>query len=382
MRLVFMVTLLASAAFPQSLLNPARAARFTRYLQPGQGERQLKCEVTPIPPQLNFSFRFQTGYIFRLPMRQFSGSGHLWGVVSRVTPANGQPPYFLGEQRRLPPIPAKTKVTAELGGAFWVGEGDYKVEWVLFDEQGRVCRKQWKIAAKLTGSEHAITPGVAPYTVAQVSFRRWSAQDASAADAAPLHRLTVFLHAAPLYPRSTRLRAQDRLTLLGSLASLLESVPAQTVRLVIFNLDQQKELYRTDAFTPETFDQAAQSLTTLQLQLVDYSVLKNRRGHIDLLENLLKQELRAPDPPDAAIVIGPATRYFDKVPQADFEQPSGNSPLFFYLAYKPYMRQRAEPPDSIQQALKRVHGKKLDIRTPDDFARAIKQVEAQLIARK
>jgi len=383
MRLILTVALLSStgAVYPQSLVDPNRAARLAESFDARKDDQQLHCEVTPIQPRLNFSFRFQAGYVFRVPMKQFAGTGHRWTVLTRLTPASGGDAALLSARYRLPSVP-KTKSVAEWGGLFWVGEGNYKVEWVLYDEARRVCRKQWKIDAKLSASERGITPGIAPGTVAQISFRRWSEQDHSEADAPTLRRLTVFLHAAPLFPRMTRFRAQDRLTLLGSLASLLESVPARTVRLVIFNLDQQKELFRRDVFTPEDFDEASQSLAGLQLQLVDYSVLKNARGHVHLLADLMNEQLNTPEASDAVIFLGPAARYFDKLPQASLEEPSGESPRFCYLQYKPYMRARAEVADSIELAVKKVHGKKLEVRTPDDFARAIRQVESQMVARK
>jgi hypothetical protein len=174
---------------------------------------------------------------------------------------------------------------------------------------------------------------------------------------------------------------QDRLILLGSLASLLESVPARSVRLVIFNLDQQKELFRQDAFTPEAFDQASQSLSSLQLQLVDYKVLANRRGHINLLTDLINEEFHASDPSDAVIFMGPATRYFDKLLQNGLEEHAGAGPRFFYFQYKPNMRASAESADSIELAVKKVHGRKFEIRTAEEFARAIKQLESGMVPR-
>jgi hypothetical protein len=383
MRLTLTVILLASTVtvFPQSLVNPTRAAQLAQNFDSRRDDPPLRCEVTPIQPQLNFSFQFQAGYVFRVPMNQFAGTSHRWSVLTRVTPAGGGDTALLSARYRLPTLP-KTKSVTEWGGLFWVGEGNYRVEWLLFDEAHRVCRKQWKIEAKLNTGERGIAAGIAPGRVAQVSFRRWSAQDRSDADVPTLRSLTVFLHAAPLLPRITRFRVQDRLMLLGSLASLLESVPARKVRLVIFNLDQQKELFRRDVFTPGDFDQAAQSLSGLQLQLVDYSVLKNARGHIHLLADLLNEQLNTPDPSDAVIFLGPAARYFDKLPQASFPEPSNESPRFFYFEYKPYVRARAEVADSIELAVKKVHGKKLDIRTPGDFARAIRQVQSQIVARK
>ena len=200
-----------------------------------------------------------------------------------------------------------------------------------------------------------------------------------------LQRLTVLLHAAPLSARTTRFHIRDRLTLLGSLASLLESLPARSVRLIIFNLDKQKVLFHDDAFTPDEFARAAQSMNGLELQLIDYDILKNRHGHIDLLTQLVNRELNAKESSDAVIFLGPATRYFDKVPQESLEEPAGGAPRFFYFQYKPYYRRprpTAEFPDSIESAVKKVHGRKFVIRTAREFAKAIRQVDVRMTAEK
>ncbi len=260
-----------------------------------------------------------------------------------------------------------------------MGEGRYTVDWEMFDETNRACRKSWKIEAKLAASEHGLNLGLAPGSVSVLSFRRWSAKDA--ADARPLNRLTVLLHAAPLFPRSTRFRAQDRVMLLGSLAALLEALPAKSVRLVVFNLDQQKEMFRQDDLTPEAFDQVAQSTNNLQLQLVDYKVLQNRRGHVSLLADLINQEVQAEQPSDAVIFIGPTARYYDKVPDALVEQRAGSAPQFFYFEYKPYWGRGSEFPDSVEYAIKKVKGKTSMIHTPDEFAKAIRGVSNQLFSK-
>jgi hypothetical protein len=379
-RLILTVTLLAAAraACGQSVIDPGKNAQLAEYFEPHKEDKLLRCDASPIRPSLNFSFRFQSGYVFRVPLKQFEGGGHRWSILTRVRPADGGAPSLLGVEYALPRV-SKTKSVVEWGGVFWVGEGSYVVDWMLFDELNRVCRKEWKIDAKLSSREHGVDPGIAPGKVAEVSFRGWSPQET--ADVPVLNRLTIFLHAAPLFPRLTRLRVQDRLTLLGSLASLLESVPARAVRLVIFNLDQQKELFRDDDFTPEAFPRAARSMSSLQLQVVDYHVLANQRGHVDLLKDLVNQEVGAAQPADAVIFLGPAGRYLDKVPKNAIEEHPGDRTHFFYLQYKPYMRETAEFPDSIELAVRKVHGRKLVIRTPEDFAKSIKQVEAQILAR-
>ena len=284
---------------------------------------------------------------------------------------------YLGRSVKLPDIP-KTKSASESGGVYVLGAGRYAVDWVLVDESNRVCRAHWSVDAKPGSGERGLKLGMDPSTVAGVTFRRWSAQGDTAADVRPIRRLTVLLHAAPIFPHSTRFRARDRGFLLTSLASLLDSLPARSVRLVVFNLDQQRELIRQDILTPEAFDPVAQSMNNLELGLVDYRVLQNQRGHLGLLAGLVNQELSAAEPSDAVVFLGPPARFSDKLPETMIEGHSGVAPQFFYLEYKLFAGNGADFPDSIQSAVKSLRGKVIQIDSPDGFAKAIKQVEAQM----
>ena len=371
MRLVFVSLLIGSiTAWGQNVIDPVRGAKLFAL---HAADRPLKCEVIPVPARLSFSFRFQTGYVARMPLKQYTGSGHHWNILVRVTP-EGAEPFYLGSFTRLRTIP-NTKAQGELGGVYQVGEGRYAVDWMLADDANRACRKSWKIEAKLDSKERGLKLGMLPNTVGPITFRRWSPQ--TDADVRPLNHLTVLLHAAPLFPRSTRFRVQDRLLLLGSLASLLEALPARSVRLVVFNLDQQKELFRQDDLTPDSFEQVAQSTSNLQLQLVDYKVLQNRRGHIGLLAELINQELAPQQPSGTVIFLGPTSRYLDNFPDSAIEPRSGSAPRFFYFQYKPYFGRDPNFPDSVAFAIKKVKGKTILIHTPDEFAHAIQEVGTQ-----
>jgi hypothetical protein len=201
----------------------------------------------------------------------------------------------------------------------------------------------------------------------------WRNQD----DAAPV-RLTNLLHAAPLSTRRTTLRITDSLMLLGLVSSLLERMPTRSVRLVVFNLDQQKELYRQDKFSPKALDQVAQAINDVQLGVVDYRVLQNRRGHVDMLADLVNGEIQAKESSDVVLFLGPAARYWDNMPQSALEKPDGSKPQFFYFQYRPYYRRAATFPDVISLALRRLRGKTVMIHSPHEFARAITQLERQL----
>jgi hypothetical protein len=374
MRSLAIALLLASTGAAQVIVDPARVGSMVKALERQADERPLRCEVTPIKPSLNFGFRFQAGYVVHVPMNQYSGAGHGWAMLTRVTPeGGGQQPVYLGSRVGLPTIP-KTKVDIEVGGGYLLGEGRYDVDWALLDDTGRVCRSSWRVDARLGRHERQVNVAMPRDTVADFTLRGRSGRKRGADDAAPI-RLTVLLDAAPLVPFRTRLRASDRVILLGLLSSLLERVPVRFVRLVIFNLDQQKTLLRQDAFAPNALGRVAQSLNGAELGRVDYHVLQNPHGHVDFLAGLINQELRAETPSDVVVFLGPETRYGDKVPQAALEEPRGAVPQFFNLQFKAYTRAAPSLPDSISRATAKAKGKTIVIRTPADFAKAIEQIE-------
>lgn len=373
MRALPIAMLLPAAAWAQSIVEPGTIPYVMRRLEPRWDERELACSVTPFGPALNFSFRIQAGYVVRVPMGQFFGPGHIWFILVRVTPEEGGKPVFLASRTRLPDVP-KTKVEVALGGGYLLGEGRYRVRWMIIDDQDRICRKEWRIEARLSNAERKAGVSTRPNTVAAFSLLG-SPDGARPPDDSPPFSATILMHAAPVFPRRTHLRVSDRMLLIGSLAALLERLPAHSVRLVVFNLDQQKELYRRDGFTLAALDQVEQAMNELELNAVDYHVLQKPRGYIDLLADIVERERRDSNPSDAVVFLGPAARYEDKPPRAPWDKPAA-VPHFFDFQYRPRMgRGVAGGPDSIALTVSMLKGKTMVVRTPADFARAIDQLE-------
>jgi hypothetical protein len=372
--IVFAGTLLCSAAaHAQYMVDPERLSPSLRNLEWRPDDRELNCSVSAMRPALNFGFRFQSGYFVRVPMAQYRGKGHRWSILARVTPDGGKPVYFLSRYI-LPEVP-KTNTELEVGGGYLMGEGRYRVTWKLQDETGRVCRKEWRFEAKRSRSESKVKVGMAPNTV--TAFSNWTAGGPRNLDDAPPIRLTVLMHAAPTTPRRTRMNARDRVMLLGTLSSLLERLPTKSVRLVVFNLDVQKELYRQENFAMEGFNDVAQALDGLELGLVDYQVLQNRRGHVDLLADMVNQEVASAQPSDVVLFLGPMSRYFDRLPDTAVDKPAAAAgPRFFYFQYRsPMARMQSTFPDVIHSTVSKLKGKTVIIHSPGDFAKGIDQVE-------
>ena len=364
----------SGAARAQVQVSPNRLPERLKQFEWRPDEEALRCSVSAIRPALNYGFRFQSGYVVRVPMEQYRGPGHRWTIVMRVTPeAGGAAVYFLNRYR-LPDVP-RTTVQSEVGGGFLLGEGKYRVSWKMQDDSGRVCHSDWKVEAKKRHSESQVRVAMAPNTVA--SLASWVAAESGLKDDAPPIRLTILMHAAAASPRRTRMTVRDRLLLMGTLSSVLERVPTRSVRLVVFNLDQQRELFRSDDFEGQQFNRVAQTMNELELGLVDYHVLQNGRGHVDMLADLVRQEVSAATPSDVVLFLGPLARQIDAMPERLLEKPARGTPRFFYFQYRPYPRAEATLPDVIMSAVSKMKGKTLVIHSPGEFAKGIAELERQ-----
>ena len=93
--------------------------------------------------------------------------------------------------------------------------------------------------------------------------------------------------------RRRALQASDIVVLASSLSALLERVPARSVRVVVFNLDQQRELLRRDPFADGDVDHVIEALSEVQLATVNYEVLRNAGGGVALLAGLVLVALGA-----------------------------------------------------------------------------------------
>jgi hypothetical protein len=344
----------------------------------------LRCSISPIHPQLNFSFRYQAGYLISIPMNQFEGKGHRWRLLTRITPEDGdQRPVYLVAGYRLPEVP-KTKVEFQVGGGYLLGEGAYQVRQVLLDDAGRTCRHDWHVQVRPARGEGKIRVAMPPNTVWDVALRGSHMAPAAVPDDAAPVRLTILLHAAPAFARRLRLRQNDILMMLASVASILERVPTTQVRLVAFNLEQQKELYRKDGFVLRDIPAVADAMTRVELGLVDVKVLQNRLGHVDTIADLVNQEMSAESLADVVLFLGPASRFFERVTQDALVAPPAHGPQWAFLQLAPIFRgggrgpmavTTSSLPDSISRTVSKLGGKTTLIHSPGDLAKAIDRLE-------
>jgi hypothetical protein len=320
---MFLLAILCETLEPQTIISVEQAAR----LVVPQTRGELQCQVIPLRPVLDFSFRFQAGYMAQVPLRQYRGPGHKWVLITRIEPELTRQPVYLLDRLNLPDVPDEN-ADGEAGGGYVLGEGRYLASFALMDDEGRVCRAGWTIEARLGAAAHTVKMASGPGTVREISLRYGRAPVS-----APIRRMTVLLHAAPVSPRMSKVQANDAMILLESLSSLLDLVPARSVRLVVFSLDRQKEIYRDENFTLDQLEAVRQAIFDLQLSTVDYRQLQNPAGPANFLSRLVTDELRAETRSDAVVFLGPYARSAAK-PVFHVEAERNAKPVFFYVEYR------------------------------------------------
>jgi hypothetical protein len=328
--------LAVTAAAAQAVLDdPKKIGDAGKLLDTFRGER-LRCEVLPGMTRFNFSLRLQAGYYWHLHLNPPQVAGQKWIVIARVTPKEGnRSPAYLSD---VVQFPKDGDIAPEArAGHFWVGEGRYVVKFLMFNDDGRACRAEWQFDARRNSSERKIAQLLAPNTVAGISWN--VATPAVGSTPGNLKRLTILLDVAD------QTRTADQVLLMDALTALIAELPARTVRLVLFDLTQQKEVFRRDGFTSEALPEVTKAMGAVQFEPVNVRALQN--GGVDLIEDLANLEIHSPEPSDAVIFLGIPSFYNHK-PTANFGQAPGAKPQFFYVLYPASRVPRWYPSSGIQ----------------------------------
>jgi hypothetical protein len=371
---------LALSANAQLPASPEEARKIVPLFD-SSAPNSLKCTVERWTPALDFAFRFVGGYVAFCRVAQFEGKKAILISYLRVTP-EGKDPAVLGSVFLVPEISSEMKQSVggnfkklknEIGvsGAVGLGEGNYSVDLLLTDDQHRRFRKSWKLHVSAGHAQRGVALAISPLTVESIDERSW--QTVSSQRGGTL-RLTVLLDAAPINPYQTRLHAWDRAFLLECVYSVLRQTPHASVRLVAFNLDQQREIFRTDQFDSIAFRALSRALNQVELSSVSVKALK-KRDSPEFLITLADQESQA-DRSDAIIFLGPNSRMQTQVSSAALRNKKAGSLPFFYFEYFPWVG--ASFPDSIAWLVRAAGGRVFEVHTPVDLDNSIDRMLGQL----
>lgn len=358
----------------QQMLPPAQQSAANRLFEQSSKTDGLNCTIERERPSLDFTFHFDEGFQIICPFQEFGGRRTRLMIYVRVTPEGGSP-LLLGTFAILRGLsikpsqvyPGRGKSFYVIRGGFSVGEGRYRVEVLMADPGNRTCTRAWwvKVPHRM---QKAVPVVLSPHQVSSISIPPWHGPQAGGL------RLAVLLSAGSLNPRATRLGAGYQMMLLQILSTLLQQTPCASVRLVAFNLDQERVIYDVDSFEPTGFDKLQRAFNGLNLGIVSVETLEKRNQWAEMLATLTNRQLTAQPPPDAVIILGRSFRWMKKVPKGMLMFHYEGMPRFFYFENGP----ENLFPDSLGFLTKTLGGKIYRVSTPHDLGMAIQKMLAQL----
>lgn len=374
-----LAVLISLPALAQSPISPDKAAAVAEaFDHVSHASNTLKCDILKWGPTLDFAFRFESGYQVLCRLGLFGGKATQIHVDSRVTPRQGSallledgyqlPEASAAERRREDPWGLKELV--DISGGFASGTGEYLVEVLVRDNHGRTCHKRWTLHVSASRSQRQVSIALAPLAVEPID-PKWDITS-------PAHgggvRVTVLMNAAAMNPYQPVLHAWDRAVLLQSLYSLARQLPYGSLRVVAFNLEQQREVFRQDNFDAQAFAKLSQTLSAIETETVGIEALQQRDSPHMLVE-LARDELSADHPSDLVLFLGPHARLEANITPGVLERKS-DRPRFFYYEYYEWVG--SDFSDAIDQLTRALDGKTIIFHSPTQLGQEIQKMLGQL----
>ena len=384
-RAAVVLFLSSSCVWAQRVMSPSGSGSINMIgsdmaiFEGGEHRKDISCTVTGMKPLLGFDLKYHSGFEVSVPMKELAGSENLLTILFRVTPVEpaGEATYFT-YRVRVPQIEEDAKGDAFLQGAFDMGEGKFKVEWLMRDRQERVCSSSWDSEAQLPAKDKQIALVLQPGAVTQSDREQFKDEPPVARTSAePPLSVKVLINFAPQNPRSATLQPLDTNALVAILRNIARDPRISQFTVVAFNLQEQRVLYRQDHGDKIDFAGLGEALTSLNLGTVDLKRLANKNGDTEFLANLIREETKEASSPDALVFAGPKALLDENIPHDSLRQVGELNYPVFYMNYNLYPH--ATPwNDTISKAVKYFKGYEYTISKPRDLWYAVTEMVGRI----
>jgi hypothetical protein len=347
-------------------------------LEVPEPRKDLPCTVTPTKTaQVGFDLKFHGGYEVTLPMKELAGQENLLTIIFRVTPQENPADvtYFI-QRIRVPQIEEDAKGDASFYGAFDVGAGKYKVDWLMRDRAERVCSNYWDVEATLPEKDSQMALTIGPATVRQSETEHFRHEPAVARAEDP-STVKILLNYAPQNPKSSMMRPVDTSALVSILRNIARDPRVSKFSLVAFCMQEQKILYRQENAERIDFPALGEALAKIQLGRVDLTRLADKKSDTRFLTELIQAELGTSDRPDAYIFAGPKVMLDHNIETEALKELGSLEAPVFYMNYNLYP-QAVPWRDTIGNAVKYFKGSEYTISRPRDLWSATTEVVGKI----
>ena len=380
------LSLISGGAGAQSLLRSASGGPPTivgsdlAVFEAGDPREDLPCRLTPSKPALGFDLRFHAGYDLIIPLRELAGPESSLSVLFRVTPVD-QPnsPVYFSQRIRVPLIEEDAKGDAFLQGVFDVGEGKYKVDWLMRDRTERVCAHFWETEAALPSRDRDLSLSLGPGVIAATQVEQF-------AEEPPIQRggekaavnVKVMVNFAPQNKNAAALQPFDTTALVTILRQFQREPRIHRFSIVAFNLQEERVLFRQDAAEHINFPAIGKALDTIQLGRVDFAKLQQKNSEAEFLGKLIQEEMTGEQPPDALVFAGPKALVDSAVPAESLKTVGVPDFPVFYMNYNLYP-QVTPWRDAISHAVRFFKGQEYTISRPRDLWHAVTEIVSKIV---
>lgn len=266
----------------------------------------MKCSFKPTASTLTFSLQYEAAYSMEFSVASAnSGSHYLDSFLRLQLDRPDAKPLYLGSRYSLPPQLGPGDA-ATLTAHFPLSPGDWRVEALAVDENGGVCRGNWRVQAK------------EPVAVSASPQLR------------PRH-ITVFVVSDPIFPAFGSAPSSDVDVLAGSFSSVLHYLPSESARVVVCNLGLERESFRSDGVQSGVLPQAVKAIQATQTGTVNTANLGTPQAGPVFLAGLIKRELQETNSSSVVIFLGAAQRP-SRIPR-QMIAVADTHPLMAYIQY-------------------------------------------------
>ena len=336
----------------------------TAVLNTRDKKMSLPCEVKPVEPRLGFDLGFHTGYKVRIRFHDLADGGDILEVIFRVTHENNTiwPAYFKQEWK-LPPISDDSFGAVSLDGAFTVGTGNYKVDWLMRDGMERVCSAHWKISIRLPAAEEH--PAIALEAGSVIASGEFTHEKRSAPGSGGRPAVTILAHVGSQRRRAAALVPEEKQTLLSILQGISREPCIGSFSLVGFNLDHRKVLFKQDNVKQIDLAALDRAVSSFYPGTVALSQLAEKTTRSDFLVQLAAEQVQR-NQPDALIFVSPKIADYPRSEDRMLDGLGEISCPVFYLSYNPGWAAKGGT-DWIAAAVRHWKGYEFNLRKPVDL---------------
>lgn len=352
-------------------------------LESQEVRKDLPCTVTQVKPALGFDLTFHSGYEVTIPLKELAGSENMLTMIFRVTPAaRGNSPIYFSQRVRVPTIQEDAGGNAYLQGSFDLGEGKYKVDWLMRDRTERVCSSYWDVEVALATKDKELSLVLPPGSVQATDAEAFKEEPpVERVQTQPPLNVKVLINFAPLNSGSTVLQPLDTNALVSVLRTIGRDPRIGRFSIVAFSLSEQRVVYRQDNADRIDFPAMGKALQQLNLATVDLRTLSQKHGDTEFLANLIKKEMGGKEHPDAMVFAGPKALLDENVPAEDLKGVGEPDYPVFYMNYN--LDPQATPwKDAIGHAVKFFKGYEYTITRPRDLWNAVTEMVSRTLKLK